>query len=456
MLDPFAEDDSPQRPGQQQQAQLGLTSTQVNGHIDIEIVNVQEAISRPALVDIDLEQMHHHLYKNKYLTPQDFLEDVRLILCNAQSRAYEDQERFHRAAQMFTAAEVSILDFDPQFRMQCESMAGRERLRREQRKLEKEKSSGTKTAPSTPPPGIRRSGRNNGQQPEHPITDPVRLERRLKRQRADGAGESTGASEEDTLESDTRETKRSRMSGDDDEQDPLNLVSRKSSRPPDIHFNPPDNTVPVHDPGAPPPGPRFFDSILNPAPITPPVSDDPFLDPQQALQTHNAPQPIANSFSNYLEIPVAGPSTFSMDVDSKTQRFRSPSPQDQDVLRMPSPAPQVRHARSLSPAPPIVVVPSTPLPAAPDLVEERSPSPPLPDFYVSEELMSQLEKCLTNATTNLNVEQLEQLRATCLGTVWRHRTEWDRDALVHGLQSIVKEFMAVVDADLEEDRENSF
>jgi hypothetical protein len=46
------------------------------------------------------------------------------------------------------------------------------------------------------------------------------------------------------------------------------------------------------------------------------------------------------------------------------------------------------------------------------------------------------------------VEQLEQLRATCLGCVWRRRKEWDRDALVGELKEVVKEFVDEVVDDM--------
>jgi hypothetical protein len=68
-------------------------------------------------------------------------------------------------------------------------MAVRERQRRDERKKEKGKEK-EKDQQATPPIPIRRSARANGLQPEHSITDPVKLERRLKRQRGelDGNG----------------------------------------------------------------------------------------------------------------------------------------------------------------------------------------------------------------------------------------------------------------------------
>lgn len=78
------------------------------------------------------------------------------------------------------------------------------------------------------------------------------------------------------------------------------------------------------------------------------------------------------------------------------------------------------------------------------MVVERSPTPPLPDFHVDQELLDTLRRKLRDETEGLNVEQLEQLRATCLGDVWRHRKEWDRDELVRGLIKHVSEFLEEV------------
>ncbi|KAH6890090.1 AAA-domain-containing protein [Coprinopsis sp. MPI-PUGE-AT-0042] len=78
------------------------------------------------------------------------------------------------------------------------------------------------------------------------------------------------------------------------------------------------------------------------------------------------------------------------------------------------------------------------------MIIERSPTPPLPDFHVDEDLLDVLRRRLRDDTEGLNVEQLEQLRATCLGDVWRHRKEWDRDDLVRGLIRHVGDFLEEV------------
>ncbi|KXN88360.1 hypothetical protein AN958_00010 [Leucoagaricus sp. SymC.cos] len=84
-------------------------------------------------------------------------------------------------------------------------------------------------------------------------------------------------------------------------------------------------------------------------------------------------------------------------------------------------------------------------------IEERSPTPPLPDFHIDETLLEEFNKQLTDTTASLNVEQLEQLRATCLGSVWRHRMEWERDGLVRELMELVREFVQEVRVDFDDE-----
>ncbi|KAF9041906.1 hypothetical protein BDZ89DRAFT_1128604 [Hymenopellis radicata] len=91
--------------------------------------------------------------------------------------------------------------------------------------------------------------------------------------------------------------------------------------------------------------------------------------------------------------------------------------------------------------------------------EPRAPSPlppprtptPLPDFHIDEDLLTELRDRLRTSTFSLNVEQLEQLRAMCLGAVWRKRAEWDRDGLLRELQDVVRTFVREVEEEDEEE-----
>ncbi|KAL0955241.1 hypothetical protein HGRIS_004140 [Hohenbuehelia grisea] len=456
------------------------TQPVVNGHVD-EVPEdpfgpqQQLQIQEPPLYDMDLERMHLELYKDRYLTPQDFVDDVGKIVHNAGVRMHEDPERLYKAQAMLTATQVSMQDFDPQFRIECERMAERQRKRREERRKAKASSRAGSQAPNANGNGAaatngvvtRRSARANGQLPEITITDPVQLERRLKRQRTDEANADSHGSEGEL--SDGRGGKRSRISeGGDEDQDPMDLLSGTTPRKltPTVRFagdpivldgsasadGPPiapqedaaEAPVPVPAPAPdgeamavdtppvkrggfdpsllnpaspdepqPPPAPSL-EGILNPAqPVEPPTSQAPPIlpsDPENPFQ----PQPIE---------PVASSSTQPAEMDMASPPrtpIRTPTELDE------------HEAES-----------SRPLPA-PVLVE-RSPTPPLPDFHVDESLVADLAHDLRDRTDRLNVEQLEQLRATCLGAVWRHRTEWDRDGLVRELVGVVSEFVSEVE-----------
>ena len=77
----------------------------------------------------------------------------------------------------------------------------------------------------------------------------------------------------------------------------------------------------------------------------------------------------------------------------------------------------------------------------------RTPSPgpsTPPEFIVSPSLYSTLEETLGCKTANLNVEQLEALRALCLKQVWSHRGEWNRDALMGEMMGAINQYLAEI------------
>ena len=113
----------------------------MEGVVEVPVqMQVQEQlVQEPPLFDMDLERMQSELYKDRYLAPEDLLDDLRKIVHNADVRYNEDPERLHRARAMLTAAEVSVQDFDPQFRVECQRMAERERKRREEFRKTREK-----------------------------------------------------------------------------------------------------------------------------------------------------------------------------------------------------------------------------------------------------------------------------------------------------------------------------
>lgn len=445
---------------------------QVNGinHAPQEPQEPQE----PQLYEVDLESMQMDLYKGKYLTPDEFLEEIGKMVFNAEVRANEDRDRLYRAQAMFTATQVSVQEFDPQFRLECERMAARERKRRDQRRAEKKNKaaeSGANNNGSGQENGapVRRSARNNGQEPELAITDPLLLERRLKRQRSQDANTDSHESGEDNV--DDRLAKRPRgdvIMQDDTDRDPLDVVGPTSSqaRPTTVRFAPVE--------GSETPSRRFpGDGAISQQVLTP------------VLEVDSEPRPTTGFNPNLLNpMPTFDPPLPSLQsymMSSMTEENASPlipgqeNPAQQNLFSlMPQPvgsealnvpvaqfsAPPISPPRSprQSPAPGTAARPepgqgnSETLPVAMEVERPRSPTPPPPPpFHVDEDLLLDLELRFVKRTEKLNVEQLEQLRATSLNCIWRHRQEWDRDACIRELFGVIDEFVEEASLDIDDD-----
>lgn len=404
----------------------------------------------PLLYDMDLERMHMHLYKGKYLTPQNFLDDITKIVHNAAARVHGNQERLHKAQAMLIAAEVSMQEFDPQFQLECQRMAERERKRRDERKKAKGKNSAPDMGQNgTYAPGTRRSARHTGQQPEMSITDPLQLERRLKRARSsDRPSGSPESSEENQAEGSgtpRQPKKRLRAILSDDEHDPINLlgpVTSQQSKTATVRFvddgRAHQDELPVisepHQPGIQPP--TDLPSVGAPSdamPIDSPVPRrsgfDPFLlnplPPEEDMMRSATLAPLLNGITSN-----SGGHDVSLHPSSPQQNGYPQTPMHSPPAHPPSRTPTLRQPPDTDALP---VIPSPHEPA-------RSPTP-LPDFHVDEESLLNLEFQLQTRTNQLSVEQLEQLRAMCLSNIWNHRTEWDRDRLVQELLDVLDAFL---------------
>jgi len=401
------------------------------------------------LFDMDLERMHLDLYKGKYLTPQDFLDDVEKIVHNAGVRMDEDPDRLYKAQAMLTAAQVSIHEFDPGLRIECDRMAPRERQRREEHKKSREKGKG-RADDVAHAVGTRRSARHNGQQPELSITDPLKLERKLKRQRSnEDPVDSHGSSEEN---GDGRDAKRSKHSvtSDDDDRDLLNIVGPTSSQP---HPPPRHATVRFANDILPMRALEEEPSLMNPSPMNG-LEQEPELPPSPSPRKatgfdpfllHPIP-PAGYTYPNAAPFPSLMNAMIFPASSSAPASFPSfQQPDNQAFVSAPIPQASAPHTPIPTEAAvmSVVSVDEEPQP----MVIERTPTP-LPEFHVDQSLMADLKDGLRDTTASLTVEQLEQLRATCLGCIWRHRKAWDRNALVRELEEIVKEFMDEVVEDL--------
>jgi ATPase family AAA domain-containing protein 2 len=166
--------------------------------------------AHPQLYNVNLECMDVDLYQDKYLTPDDFVVDIQKIVHNTNICVNEDPKRLFRAQAMLITAEVSILDFNAIFQLECQRIAAQEQQRREEykqnRAKEKEASPQNGATNQLPP---RQSARANGLQPELSITDPLKLERRLKHAQS---SEANMEPSEEEAEDEGHTAKRSRVS----------------------------------------------------------------------------------------------------------------------------------------------------------------------------------------------------------------------------------------------------
>jgi hypothetical protein len=198
----------------------------------------------PPLLDMDLERMQHELFKGRYITPQHFLEDVYTMVHNAEIRAHEDQERRLKAQAMYTAPEDGRHECDPQLTQDGDRIAPRERQRWKERRKEREKSKAKEPNGIVPPVGARRSARSSRLQPELTLTDPVKLERRVKRQRGENVSDSHGyEAGVHIIVNGGRDAERSRLVDEyDDDRDPLDTLGLSrpgtATRPAIVRFAP--------------------------------------------------------------------------------------------------------------------------------------------------------------------------------------------------------------------------
>ena len=90
---------------------------------------------------------------------------------------------------------------------------------------------------------------------------------------------------------------------------------------------------------------------------------------------------------------------------------------------------------------PLDLIVEIPAPAAPP------PPPPPPPFLLPQAQFASLTTLVASRTNNLNVEQLEQLRAMLLDAVWRRRADWDRAGMIEEMRGVLEEFVGEVEED---------
>jgi len=235
-----------------------------------------------------------------------------------------------------------------------------------------------------------------------------------------------------------RSPKRSRVASEDEQRTSQSLLPipfTKSTTPvPDGTLQPSQNNPQLMHPS-----PRrtggFDPSLLNPAPMPDGIGFHPNGTPSASVQNDVTPPPPSTLSSTPTLPPhqrLESPNPFVVPVQQAQQEVPTvPAQGPADPQSSGENTPQPEGEQSTEP------------PAAEPMEIARTPTP-LPDFHTDEYGMEELKDYLRTSTAALNIEELEQLRATCLAAVWRHRGEWDRSNLVGELLSVAKEFVQEV------------
>lgn len=454
-----------------------------------------QTAEQPKIHNIDLERIQSHLYRGKYLTPQDFLDDLQKIVHNARAwgGGERDNERFAKAQMMYTAAQVHTNELDAFFRAECDRMAVRERKRREEWAAANPKPD--KNGPNASEPlGIngdtngtssmvngqivRRSARHNGEQSDIVVIDPVKLERRLKRCRS---SEASGSQDEkhqlnngglDAMDVDTdgRAAKKPRTESEDssrvdgittiplaaDDDDPLDLVGPTSSqhgsggRSTAVRFS--EEKMETHIityEAQSYPRAHVSEETTSAAGTTITMSnsrDDACVFVQAHTSVNGEPSDDVPQVSHHPQSSLSASAAASTSVPSVPDEILDSSQEGPELSQAPPSEPSTMEGV---------------IEAQQDSQQQqqqgtaprtRSPSPePPPPFHVSEDYLEQLSSILKSSTEGLSIEQLEQLRATCLNCVYKRRSDWNRDELVGELLDIVRTFVGEAMEELSDD-----
>lgn len=438
--------------------------------------------------------MHNDLYKGYYFTPDDFLEDILRIQANAEVNAIleSDAEAPIKAGQMVNHLKVmNDQTFDEAFRAECVKMSERMKEKEKSQPSSKKGRKGkgkelakgdlvanAQAAASAGGAGKLKGGRVSISGPSgHEVgegeeEDGVDGERRLKRVRLEGEDNEEDAEGEEDAQGPAK-----RARGVNGTNGRGVEASMEQQHHPVASTSQLDGLYGIA-PHQPQPSSSFGD-LLNPAASTAagpaPVPDliptTPALPgvirPVQALAPPMQVGALPNSFSaaelagplgSAVDTPFTGAAGGPPQFSSGMQASASAS----DFNVAPSAAIIGSPLRASTPvnvvAPPgaqqlgntggedhQMGVASSPI-AGPVVVAEREPTPaPLPDFILTSSLLASLATFLSTGTDELNIDQLEQLRAACFDVLWRGRKAWERDEMVKELEELAREFVQEVE-----------
>lgn len=366
-------------------------------------------IHRNVLTDIDMPRISGGIWEGRFLMSQEFLRAIELVHDNAtkeRDTAGEQSETwFQKASRVYTLAMQEVSQTDPAFDLECQRMAYRIYKERAAAKKAAEEKEKEQSANLTLPPAVSAS-------------DDITM--------ANGTEEgSVGGSA-----SRKRSREDEEMSEGGSDRPPKRFKGGEASNAEEV------KTV-------------RFNSVLDV--VEPPAIMLNGKNPDQEMadndRTPTSPSPIGRSTSRVVDLLASnhGP-MYDPALGTPSERVSSTAvpnvPLERALLALQSTEGGIARApEGLTQH--LIVTPRTPSPA---------PVTP-PEFQLAPELLDDLKTKLVTKTANFDVEQLEQLRAACLDTVWRYRSDWNRESMVHALLECVDRYLKENGEDSSSDEE---
>jgi len=370
-------------------------------------------IYRNELTDIDMPRISGGVWEGRFLMSQEFLKAIELVHDNAtkeRDTAGEQSETwFQKASRVYTLAIQEVSQTDPAFDLECQRMAQRiykERALARKAAQEKEKEQSTTITPAV----------ENA--PAASVSEDITMGNGAEEGSVGGSATRKRSREDEEMSEGGSDRPSKRFKGGE---------ANNTEEVKTVRFN---TVVEVVEPPA---------IMLNGKNADQEMADND--------RTPTSPSPIGRSTSRVVDLLASnhGP-MYDPTMGTPSEHLSSTAvpnvPLERALLALQSSEGGIARApEGLTQH--LIVTPRTPSPA---------PVTP-PEFQLAPELLDDLKSKLVTKTASLDVEGLEQLRAACLDTVWRYRSDWNRESMVHALLQRVDKYLKEIGEESDSDEE---
>lgn len=373
----------------------------------------QYEIYRNELTDIDMPRISGGIWEGRFLMSQEFLRAIELVHDNAtkeRDTAGEQSETwFQKASRVYTLAIQEVSQTDPAFDQECQRMA--QRLYKGRAAAKKAAEVKVKEQNMLLTPAVENA-------PAASVTDDIAMANGTEEGSAGGSAARKRSREDEEMSEGGSDRPSKRFKGGE---------ANSGGEVKTVRFN---SVLDVLEPPA---------IMLN--------GKNPDQEMADNDRTPTSPSPIGRSTSRVVDLLASnhGP-MYDPTLGTPTEHVSSTAvpnvPLERALLALQSTEGGIARApEGLTQH--LIVTPRTPSPA---------PVTP-PEFQLAPELLDDLKIKLVAKTASLDVEQLEQLRAACLDTVWRYRSNWNRESMVHALLERVDKYLKEIGEESSSDEE---